>query len=117
MIILQQNQVNEINIELLKKISNSYWLFVFTMQDLVGQEERLFIAAASFSSRYYTFNFNTTTTPLKTGEWVLKIYEKSSDANTSISGLEPSYISKVRIYKTFAESTYKSITIVDERID
>ena len=54
---------------------------------------------------------------MKTGEWVLKIYEKENTSNTDTTGLEPLFIGKVRIYKTFPADFVNNLTLHDERFD
>lgn len=81
------------------------WYSAFTDDTVVGLSW----------NRYYSFVVNTNTIVLKTGEWVLSIYEKSSNANTDYTGLFPQYVAKVRIYKEFAANPTNTLNIIDER--
>jgi hypothetical protein len=92
-------------------------LFVFDLDDLNGKEIRTFYVPTYISSRYYTFIVDTTTNPMKTGEWVLNIYEKANTANTDTTGLTPSYVSKAKIETTEPADNYHTPTLNDERID
>lgn len=115
MIVLSQLSLNQVNVELNPSLSTSYWLFRFTMDDLNGTELTYFVNTTYSNSRYYSFYIDTTTNPMKTGEWVLEIYEKSTNLDTDIEGLTPKLISKVRIYKEFPEDYINTINLVDYR--
>lgn len=117
MIVLQQLAVNQVNVELNPSLTVSNWLFVFTSDDLNGKELRYFLVPTFESSRYYTFEVDTTSQPMITGEWVLKIYEKENTDNTNTTDLLPSYISKVRIYKEFPADFINTINLVDYRLN
>lgn len=116
MIILQQLTTNELNIELVPQYTTSYWYFQFTMDDLNGTTVATEIVPDYISTRFYTFTFDTTANPMKTGEWVLEVYELENSGDP-ITGLTPSYVSKVRIYKTIADDNYFTRTLTDGRFD
>jgi hypothetical protein len=54
---------------------------------------------------------------MKTGEWVLRVYEMANTGSTDVTGLTPLYISKVRLYKTFAADNFHVPTLSDNRHD
>lgn len=86
------------------------------MDDLNGVELTYFLVPTSTNERSYQFTIDTTAKPMKTGEWVLRIYEKPNTNSLVITG-EPYYIGKVRIYKQFPADTYKEINITDDRFE
>ncbi len=116
MIILKQNFLNNIYVELVQVQTNPFWLFVFEFDDLNTELISVYLTPTTENSRYFIFNFDTDITPLKTGEYVLRVYEMETDDTIITTGLIPSYIGKVRIYKEFANDNFKSTTLSDERI-
>ena len=114
---LQQLNLTTVNVELNPSLSSSNWLFVFDMDDLNGTEVKYFLVENSSNTRYYSFIVDTTTYPMKTGEWVLRIYEKSNNSSTDYSGLSPKFVGKVRIYKDFPDDFINTITLQDYRLN
>jgi len=118
MLVLQQLTSNELNIELVPTISVPYWYFHWKLDDLNGKVVELFLTPSYISERFYTFAMDTTANPMKTGEWVLNVYELSTnDPSPDLTGLTPAYVSKARIYKTPPSDNYHTINLNDERID
>lgn len=117
MIVLNQLSLNPVNIELDPTLTSPDWLFVFTFDDLNEPVISTFIVPTVETERYYTFSINTTANPMKTGEWVLRVYEMANTGSTDVTGLTPLYISKVRLYKTFAADNFHVPTLSDNRHD
>ena len=115
MIVLNQLANNIVNIELIPVLSVPYWLFVWEFDDLNTTKISTFYTASVSSERYYSFTVDTTAVPMKTGEWVLKVYEMANTGSTDVTGLTASYISKARIYRTFTSDNYNTPTLSDER--
>lgn len=105
------------NIELIPTLTTPSWLFVWTFDDLNTTVISTFYVPVSTSQRYYSFTVDTTAVPMKTGEWVLNVYEMNGTGSTDVTGLTPLYISKARIYKTFAADNFHTPTLSDNRHD
>lgn len=114
---MQQLSLNQVSVELNPTLTSPNWLFHFTVDDLNGTDLLYFLVETSSNERSWQFTINTTDNPMKTGEWVLKIYEKENTSNTDTTGLEPLFIGKVRIYKTFPADFVNNLTLHDERFD
>ncbi len=117
MIVLNQLSLNTVNIELIPALVSPSWLFVWTFEDLNTTVTSTFIVPTTTSERYYSFVVNTTTVPMKTGEWVLRVYEMPNTGSTDVTGLTHKYISKARLYKTAATNNYHTPTLSDNRHD
>jgi len=131
MITLSLSTSQTINVELKPTISNPYWLFVFKFDDLKGKIVKSFLTPSNTPNwqtaftddivpglswnRYYSFVVDTNNIVLRTGDWTLFIYEKSTNANQDYSTLTAQYVSKVRIYKQFAANPTNTLTLEDER--
>lgn len=125
-------QANLVNVELKPTIASPKWLFVFTFEDLKGVTVKSFISpnnapnwyeaftndivpGLSFN-RFYNFTVDTNTIVLRTGEWVLSIYEMANESTQVVTGLTPQYISKVRIYKNIPSNAINVLNLTDERV-
>lgn len=117
MIVLAQLSLNTVNVELNASLSTSYWLFHFEMDDLNGTELAYYITPTSSNERYYSFEVDTTANPMKTGEWVLKVFERPNEDSTDTDGLTASLTAKVRIYKEFPSDYINTITLTDYRLN
>lgn len=133
MIVLQLLQANLINVELKPTIVNPNWLFVFVMDDLKGNVVKSFIEPNNSPNwynaftddivpglswnRFYNFTVDTSTVVLKTGEWVLSIYEMEDQSTQDVTGLIPQYISKVKLYKTLPTNAINVLNLSDARVN
>jgi hypothetical protein len=66
-------------------------------------------------NRYYSFVVDTNDIILRTGDWVLSIYEMADESSQDVTGLTAQYCAKVRIYKSFAANPTNTIEFIDER--
>jgi len=104
---------------------------VFKFDDLKGHVVKSFLSPSNVPNwysaftddivpglswnRYYSFVVNTNTIVLRTGDWVLSIYEMADQSSQDVTGLTAQYVSKVRIYKSFAANPTNTLAITDER--
>lgn len=119
MLIIRKSQLNQLTITATEKseLTNPFWLFVFTHQEENRDYAVILANSSGFTARYDLFDFTegTDLTLPKTGDYILRVYEQTSDSNLDPTAtgfsIKEVHIEETMVYKTPLEYGENDTTV------